>query len=116
MVDLLITLHPDSVRYYQKRVEISYRTGDRNRLLDAYLDLGDALLRMQADDKAPRCMARAGARPGQPERRSAAGCSMRLPSVSRRATSSRNSTSSPGTPGSATGFRAADDQRSSLTP
>jgi len=52
LVDLLITLHPDSVRYYQKRVEYSYRTGDRNRLLDAYLDLGDALLRMQADDKA----------------------------------------------------------------
>lgn len=52
LVDLLITLHPDSVRYYQKRVEYSYRTGDRDRLLDAYLDLGDALLRMQADDKA----------------------------------------------------------------
>ena len=52
LIDLLITLHPDSVRYYQKRVEYSYRTGDRNRLLDAYLDLGDALLRMQADDKA----------------------------------------------------------------
>ena len=52
LVDLLITLHPDSVRYYQKRVEYSYRTGDRNRLLEAYLDLGDALLRMQADDKA----------------------------------------------------------------
>ena len=52
LVDLLITLHPDSVRYYQKRVEYSYRTGDRTRLLDAYLDLGDALLRMQADDKA----------------------------------------------------------------
>jgi tetratricopeptide (TPR) repeat protein len=33
-------------------VEYSYRTGDRSRLLDAYLDLGDALLRMQADDKA----------------------------------------------------------------
>jgi tetratricopeptide (TPR) repeat protein len=52
LVDLLITLHPDSVRYYQKRVEYSYRTGDRDRLLEAYLDLGDALLRMQADDKA----------------------------------------------------------------
>ncbi len=52
LVDLLITLHPDSVRYYQKRVEYSYRTGDRHRLLEAYLDLGDALLRMQADDKA----------------------------------------------------------------
>ncbi len=32
LVDLLITLHPDSVRYYQKRVEYSYRTGDRSRL------------------------------------------------------------------------------------
>ncbi len=52
LVDLLITLHPDSVRYYQKRVEYAYRTGERERLLDAYLDLGDALLRMQADDKA----------------------------------------------------------------
>jgi tetratricopeptide (TPR) repeat protein len=52
LVDLLITLHPDSVRYYQKRVEYAYRTGDRHRLLEAYLDLGDALLRMQADDKA----------------------------------------------------------------
>ncbi len=52
IVALLITLHPEGVRYYQKRVEYAYNTGNRGQLLEAYLDLGDALVRAQADDKA----------------------------------------------------------------
>jgi tetratricopeptide (TPR) repeat protein len=52
LIALLITLHPESVRYYQKRVEYAYRNGERDQLLNAYLDLGDALVRAQAEDKA----------------------------------------------------------------
>ena len=52
IVALLITLHPEGVRYYQKRVEYAYNTGNRDQLLEAYLDLGDALVRAQMDDKA----------------------------------------------------------------
>lgn len=52
LVDLLVTLQPDNIRYYQKRVEYAYRSGERERLLAAYLELGDVLVRVQAEDKA----------------------------------------------------------------
>lgn len=52
LVDVLVTLQPDEVRFFQRRVEYAYRAGDRDRLLGAYLDLGDALARLQMDDKA----------------------------------------------------------------
>jgi tetratricopeptide (TPR) repeat protein len=52
LLALLITLQPDDVRYYQRRVEYAYRSGDRDSLLGAYLDLADALARVQAEDKA----------------------------------------------------------------
>lgn len=48
----LIQVDPTSVRYYQKRVEVAYRTGDKDRLIVAYLELGDALVRTGALDKA----------------------------------------------------------------
>jgi tetratricopeptide (TPR) repeat protein len=51
-VDALIWLDPDSIRYQQKRVEMAFRSGDRARLLDAYLHLGDTLAREGAIDKA----------------------------------------------------------------
>src|SRR5688500_8773032 len=51
-VDASVVLEPDAVRYQQKRVELAYRTGDRGRLLTAYLDLADTLVRAGASDKA----------------------------------------------------------------
>jgi tetratricopeptide (TPR) repeat protein len=45
-------LEPDSVKHHQKRVEYAYRTNDRPRLIEAYLSLGDALLRVDQIDKA----------------------------------------------------------------
>jgi tetratricopeptide (TPR) repeat protein len=48
----LISLDTTAVRFYQKRVELSFRLGDREHLVDSYLELGDALLRSGAVDKA----------------------------------------------------------------
>lgn len=48
----LIRLDPNGVRYHQKRVEIAFRSGERSRLIDAYVELADALLRVGALDKA----------------------------------------------------------------
>ncbi|MDZ4863597.1 MAG: tetratricopeptide repeat protein, partial [Gemmatimonadota bacterium] len=52
LIQELIRLDPNGVRYHQKRVEISFRSGDRSRLIEAYVELADALLRVGALDKA----------------------------------------------------------------
>lgn len=52
LINELIRVDPGSVRYYQKRVEVAYRTGEKNRLIEAYLELGDALVRSGALEKA----------------------------------------------------------------
>jgi tetratricopeptide (TPR) repeat protein len=52
LVNELIRLDPNGVRYHQKRVEVGFRSGDRGRLIEAYLELADALLRVGALDKA----------------------------------------------------------------
>jgi tetratricopeptide (TPR) repeat protein len=52
LVNELIRLDPNGVRYHQKRVEIGFRSGDRSRLIEAYLELADALVRVGALDKA----------------------------------------------------------------
>lgn len=52
LINELIRLDPNGVRYHQKRVEIGFRSGDRARLIDSYLELADALLRVGAMDKA----------------------------------------------------------------
>jgi tetratricopeptide (TPR) repeat protein len=52
IVDELIRLLPDSARHHQKRVELSFRSNDRVRLIDAYLELGDALFRSGEERKA----------------------------------------------------------------
>jgi len=52
LVNELIRLDPNGVRYHQKRVEIGFRSGDRAGLIEAYLELADALLRVGALDKA----------------------------------------------------------------
>src|SRR5262249_31149653 len=38
-------LEPDAIFRYQKRVELAYRSGDRDAMLQSYLSLADALLR-----------------------------------------------------------------------
>lgn len=48
----LSRLEPDGIRYYQKLVELAYRVGNRTRVVDAYLELGDALVRVGAVEKA----------------------------------------------------------------
>ena len=40
------------MKHHQKRVEYAFRTNDRPRLIEAYLALGDALLRADQADKA----------------------------------------------------------------
>lgn len=45
-------LEPETVRHHQKRVEYAFRTNDRARLIEAYLSLGDALLRADQGEKA----------------------------------------------------------------
>ena len=52
IVDELIRLSPDSIRHHQKRVELAFRANDRAKLIDAYLELGDALFRFGEERKA----------------------------------------------------------------
>src|SRR5688500_12592863 len=52
VADEIIRLNPNSVRHHQKRVEYAFRTNDRNRLVDAYLELADALFRSAQPEKA----------------------------------------------------------------
>lgn len=52
LVDDLIRLEPDGIGWYQKRVELSYHTGDRGLLVRSYLALGDVLVRVEALDSA----------------------------------------------------------------
>jgi tetratricopeptide (TPR) repeat protein len=52
IVDELIRLSPDSIRHHQKRVEYAFRASDRAKLIDAYLELGDALFRFGEEKKA----------------------------------------------------------------
>jgi tetratricopeptide (TPR) repeat protein len=45
MADEILRLEPNSVRHHQKRVELVYRSGEKQRLTEAYMGLGDALMR-----------------------------------------------------------------------
>ncbi|MBI3789950.1 MAG: tetratricopeptide repeat protein, partial [Gemmatimonadetes bacterium] len=45
LADEIVQVNPASVRHHQKRVEYCFRLNDRGGLVDAYLELGDALLR-----------------------------------------------------------------------
>jgi tetratricopeptide (TPR) repeat protein len=51
VADEIIRVLPASVRHHQKRVEYAVRSKDRNRLVDAYLELADALFRTGEGDK-----------------------------------------------------------------
>jgi tetratricopeptide (TPR) repeat protein len=48
----LARLEPAGIRYFQKMVELAYRGGHRSRVIDAYLELGDALVRVGSVEKA----------------------------------------------------------------
>lgn len=50
--DRLLALEPDEIGHQQKRVELAYRSGDRKRLMTAYLGLADALVRSGESVKA----------------------------------------------------------------
>ncbi|HEX6964557.1 MAG TPA: tetratricopeptide repeat protein [Gemmatimonadaceae bacterium] len=45
MAEEIIRVEPNSVRHHQKRVEYAVRANDRPRLVDAYVDLAEALFR-----------------------------------------------------------------------
>jgi tetratricopeptide (TPR) repeat protein len=48
----LARLEPSGIRYFQKLVELAYRGGNRSRVIDAYLELGDALVRVGSVENA----------------------------------------------------------------
>src|SRR5438876_1982748 len=52
LVDEILRLDPNSVRHRQKQVEFAFKSGDKAKLIDAYLELADALLRSDLPDKA----------------------------------------------------------------
>jgi tetratricopeptide (TPR) repeat protein len=52
LVDEILRLDPNSVRHRQKAVEFSFKAGDKVKLIDAYLELADTLLRTDLPDKA----------------------------------------------------------------
>ena len=51
LADEIVLLNPASVRHHQKRVEYAFRTNDRSQLIEAYLQLADALFRAGQVDK-----------------------------------------------------------------
>ena len=52
IADELVRADPSSVKHHQKRVEYAFRSNDKHRLVDAYLELADALFRSDQADKA----------------------------------------------------------------
>jgi tetratricopeptide (TPR) repeat protein len=58
LIEEVLRLDPNSVRHRQKAVEFAFKAGDKPRLIDAYLELADALLRSDLPDKARAVYAR----------------------------------------------------------
>ncbi len=52
IADEIIRLNPGSVRHHQKRVEYAFRSNDKPRLSEAYVELADALFRDGQAEKA----------------------------------------------------------------
>src|SRR6059036_2827287 len=52
LVDEILKLDPNSVRHRQKLVEYAFKSGDKAKLIDAYLELADTLLGQDLPDKA----------------------------------------------------------------
>ncbi|HEY2064956.1 MAG TPA: tetratricopeptide repeat protein [Gemmatimonadaceae bacterium] len=51
IADEIVRLNPASVKHHQKRVEYAFRTNERGRLIEAYLELADALFRAGQAEK-----------------------------------------------------------------
>src|SRR5216117_3799429 len=60
LVDEILRLDPNSVRHRQKHVEFAFKSGDKAKLIDAYLGLADTLLRGDLPDKARAVYKRVG--------------------------------------------------------
>lgn len=58
IADELVRVAGEEVSHHQKRLELAIRTGDQNRLRDAYLDLADTLVRRSEDLRAKAVYAR----------------------------------------------------------
>ena len=54
----IIRLNPGSVRHHQKRVEYAFRSNDKARLAEAYVELADALFRDGQSEKAKQVYGR----------------------------------------------------------
>jgi tetratricopeptide (TPR) repeat protein len=80
LVDEVLRLDPNSVRHRQKAVEFAFKAGDKAKLIDAYLELADALLRSDLPDKARAVYARVAEHDPGNERAKAA-LSMLAPAV-----------------------------------
>jgi len=52
LTDEILRMDANSVRHHQKRVEYAFRLGDRENLINAYLELADAFFRSGATDRA----------------------------------------------------------------
>ena len=81
LVDEVLRLDPNSVRHRQKAVEFAFKSGDKAKLIDAYLELADALLRSDLPEKARAVYARVAEHDPKNDRAKAA-LSMFAPSVS----------------------------------
>jgi len=80
LVDEVLRLDPNSVRHRQKAVEFAFKAGDKPKLIDAYLELADALLRSDLPDKSRAVYARVAEHDPKNERAKAA-LSMLAPAV-----------------------------------
>src|SRR3989440_4689509 len=80
LVDEVLRLDPNSVRHRQKAVEYAFKAGDKAKLVDAYIELADALLRSDLPDKARAVYARVAQHDPKNERAKAA-LSMLAPAV-----------------------------------
>jgi tetratricopeptide (TPR) repeat protein len=58
IADTLVQVAPERVAFHQKRVELSVRIQDQERLCVAYLDLADALVRIGEENRARAVFAR----------------------------------------------------------
>src|SRR5438128_5011986 len=80
LVDEVLRLDPNSVRHRQKVVEYAFKAGDKAKLVDAYIELADALLRSDLPEKARAVYARVAEHDAKNERAKAA-LSMLAPAV-----------------------------------
>jgi tetratricopeptide (TPR) repeat protein len=80
LVDEVLRLDPNSVRHRQKAVEFAFKAGDKAKLVDAYLELADALLRSDLPEKARAVYARVAEHDPKNERAKGA-LSMLAPAV-----------------------------------